>query len=292
MSQEYRLRVWFITLTLPGDSEDAILAMAQWDKEIKNAYLQCFRKLWKKVYGTPFKLDYVIVSEMQEERGAIHFHIAVGWPDERFAKLIKRLYRNWWYKLLRHYSAETGISFFADSTGYECVKQSGDMIISCEQVEKDVGSYLAKYLSKDASKCALEGVHTPSRWWSVSSTTRAKLLKERHAEQFSEITYSDAIAQTDSLAALAKSEGLECKPMRNRFTGEPLGFVIFCDKNKKGWWFESLKEWARHKVRVTCDTIFPEWRAEQLQFLFKWRWSCTGISVFKEPWIALLSTQI
>ena len=207
MSQEYSLRVWFITLTLPVQHIAAIETFAQYDKEIKNAFLQNLRKLWSVMYpGKKFAGDYCIVSELQTS-GAIHFHIALGWATERFAKVVKRLYRYWWWKLLQHYSRKTGTDLLTDADGYSYWNKPGEMLVECEQVEKSVESYMSKYLSKTVSKEQAHNVNTPSRWWSVSAGLRRKTLGERHGESFARETFNDALDQVESIAALATDAG-------------------------------------------------------------------------------------
>jgi hypothetical protein len=256
MSQDYGLRVWFVTLTLPAQHIGAIETFALYDKPIKNAYLQNLRKLWKKLYpGRKFAAEYCLISELQVG-GAIHFHLSLAWTDERFAKLVKRLYRYWWWKLLKHYSIKTGCDLLIDKDGFSFWDKPGELMVECEQVEKSVESYMAKYLSKQLSKEQKGRVNTPSRWWSISSRLREKTMGERHGESFARQTFDDALAQVESVATLATEEGLEVRAMTNPFNGMPVGFVVFCDQAKKGWHFEWFKELVRNGVEAAGSALF------------------------------------
>ena len=243
----YGLDVWFITLTLPGDTVPAIEAMAKYDKEIKNAYLQNFRKLYGRLYpeGGP-GLDYLCVSEMQS-RGAIHFHIALGWLSERFARIVKRCYRRWWHKILLRYSEISGVNLALAQDGTDLMHKSNEWLVECEQVEKSVGSYLSKYLSKDATKFAAGQINSPSRWWSISVPLREKLLALRHSETTEFRTYADAQAQINKAAEVLRTGGYELLESRSKWCGQFLGYVIFPHKNKR----VNLFDWA--KLLCTTD---------------------------------------
>ena len=263
LHKDHALRIYFLTLTLPGQNIAAIEKLAELDGEIKNAYLQNFRKLWSKLFpGRPFQADYCVVSELQDN-GTIHFHIAIAWHNERFRKLIKRCYRYWWWKLMQHYSIKTGTNMLLCPDGYSLWSKPGEMLVECEQVEKSVEGYLSKYLSKCVSKEQQHRVNTPSRWWSISSSLRKKLMKERLGESFVRETFDDALEQVESVASLAKEEGLEVLPMVNKFTGIPLGFVVFCSQEKKGWHFEWFKELVRHAVKTGSECLFPSYERKR-----------------------------
>jgi hypothetical protein len=250
----YGLNVWFITLTLPGDTPAAIQAMALYDKEIKNAYLQNFRKLYRKLYpsGGP-GLDYLCVSEMQS-RGAIHFHIALGWVSERFARIIKRCYRRWWYKILLHYSSIANVNLALAQDGTDLMQKSNEWLVECEQVEKSVGQYLSKYLSKDASKLADGRVNSPSRWWSISVPLREKLMAMRDSETTEFRTYEDAQGQINQAAEVLRGAGYEIKESRSKWCDAFLGYVIFPDKDKR----VNLFDWAKLLCTTRGDKYWNE----------------------------------
>jgi len=250
----YGLNVWFITLTLPGDTVQAIECMAMYDKEIKNAYLQNFRKLYAKVFpaGGP-GLDYLCVSEMQE-RGAIHFHIALGWCSERFARLVKRCYRRWWSKILIRYSSIANVDMALGQDGVSLRDRSNEWMVECEQVEKSVGQYLSKYLSKDATKLAGGQINSPSRWWSVSVPLREKLMQARLSETTDFVKYTDAQEQINQAAEVLTRAGYQVLPMRSKWCSMFLGYVVFPDKEKR----INLFEWAKLLCTNSGDKYWDE----------------------------------
>jgi hypothetical protein len=130
-------------------------------------------------------------------------------------------------------------------------------------VEKSVESYLAKYLSKCVSKEQEATINTPSRWWSISSTLRKKMLGERRSESFGMETFEDALDQAESVAALAVRDGLEVKPIVNKYNGMPLGFVVFCSQDLKGWHFEWFKELVRNRVKMAFGALFPSYELKR-----------------------------
>lgn len=259
LGSEHGKRIWFITLTLPGQHISAIEKFAEFDTEIKNAYLQNFRKLWKKLYPLRlFAAEYCIVSELQKN-GAIHFHIAIAWHEERFRKLVKKCYRFWWWKLLKHYSIKTGVNLLENAHGWSLWDKPGELMVECEQVKKSVECYLSKYLSKCVSKAQQASVNTPSRWWSISSSLRRKTYASRHSESFVRITFDEAIEQVETVAQIAADAGLEIKPMVNFYNGSPLGFVLFCEPEKKGLFYEWFRTIVREGVKISSKCLFPSY---------------------------------
>lgn len=230
--------VHFITLTLPGSTREAIESLAQYDKDIKNAFLQNIRKLHAKTCNvTKEPLHYVCISELQR-RGAIHFHLAVGWSNKRFARLLQRCCRSWWIKLLGVYSDKTGVDWFLNPEKGSWRGNSRVVRVQCKKVRKSVRGYMAKYLSKARSKGEGEDFDDPSRWWSVSIATRKVVLKHRQSHDFSFRTWDDARQAVEKAAFVLKKEGYDVRPMYNPGTKEPIGVVVMVCDDLKGLVFE------------------------------------------------------
>jgi hypothetical protein len=241
LERDYGKRIWFLTLTLPGSTVRAIEAYAKYDKEIKNAYLQNFRKLWRRLFpGSPCSLDYLCVSELQK-RGAIHLHLAIGWCSDRFAKMVQRCYRGWWHKILLKYSEISAVDLFERDSGGSWKDNPNRLRVECQQVRKRVGSYLAKYLSKSASKLDLAAINSPSRWWNISSSLSKKVLGARVQVSRLYLARDEAWHALEKISHVLRSAGLEPRQMINPFCNQFLGYVFFVDEDKKAWFWE----WAQ-----------------------------------------------
>jgi hypothetical protein len=246
----YGKRVYFITLTLPGDTPQAIEALAKFDKEIRNAFLQTIRTVFKRVCTSPRQtLDYVLVSELQE-RGAIHLHFAVGLPNERFAKIVKVRYRHWWHQLLEIYSEKSGADLFTDMDGKSWRGLPNRFLVDCSLVHKSIRNYLSKYLSKNASKFAQGTVNSPSRWWSISCALRKKVEAKRLKSASRKATWKEAQEAVEKASEVLRQNGVEVKPMFCRWTGLPLGVIFFPPEEKKMWFYEWCKLLVSTKLSV------------------------------------------
>lgn len=250
LEQTYGKDIYFITLTLPGSSVNAVEAFAAYDKHLRNAFLQNFRKLFGKVIRDKRRsLDYVCVSELQK-RGAIHFHIALGLPSLRFAKLVKRLYRQWWLKLLEKYSKKSGADLFKRGDGTSVPRTTRHLHLDCSRVRKSVAGYLAKYLSKSQTKSASGAINDPSRYWSVSSALRERAITARRSETFRETSWQEAKETIENSAQVLREQGVEWREMRNPYNGDFLGFVAYPSKQLVGWYYEWARELCRASVRI------------------------------------------
>lgn len=253
LEQRYDREVLFITLTLPGSTPEAIRAFALYDGKIKNAFLQNIRKVHARVCdsdSTP--IDYVCVSELQD-RGAIHFHIAVGITNKRFGRLVTRLVRSWWFKLLEKYSKKSGTDLFGRAIGGTWAGERSVLRVQCSKVYKSVKCYLAKYLSKARSKSGDGEWDDPSRWWSVSTSLRSRVFKERKVETFQEEGWQAAKEALEKAAAIVAAAGYECNPMYNPWTKEPIGVILFPPDNMK----EHIYDWFKLLLRRSHSLPSP-----------------------------------
>jgi hypothetical protein len=225
LEEKYGKDVWFITVTLPGSTTRAIEGYAMCDKEIKNAFLQNFRKLYRKVFGaTQGSLDYLCVSELQR-RGAIHLHIALGWASDRYARIVKRCYRRWWHKVLLHYSEKLGIDLFEREGGDSWSNFPSLLLVECEKVKKSVGAYLSKYLSKQSSKLRVAAINSPSRWWSVSMPLRQKVNAARCCVTKMVTTRHEALVWCQGIVEQLNSQGYNFLETIAAWSGELVGWV-------------------------------------------------------------------
>jgi len=164
--------ILFLTGTLPGSGQEQFLAIAQWSSWI----VQCL-KAWvaKRVPG---KYDFYC-WELQR-RGALHLHYAVHCPDEEVSEFILSEFKNEWIRLLDAVSEKTGIDlYFNENRGFSHKDNKDVVQAKAERVNKGVGNYLGKYLSKSTAGTSRKGVFAPCRWWGVSRPLRALEVAER-----------------------------------------------------------------------------------------------------------------
>ena len=160
LQQQYGRNVWFATLTLPGSTGEALRACAAW-----SGYLMERVRQWLR--DSQLGEECVAVWELQR-RGALHMHLALpmvaGWSLSRlFAEL-----HHMWCVILERTSVKAGVDLFAREGGLTWRKQKWIVRIDVQKVEKSVGQYLSKYISKRASKWSSQTSYCPTRWWSLS----------------------------------------------------------------------------------------------------------------------------
>lgn len=249
LEQRYSKQVAVITLTLPGSTKEAVREFATYDKQIKNAFLQNVRKLFAQMFPCgKHRLDYCLVSELQE-RGAIHFHLAIGLPSEHFGRALSILYRRWWSKLIRWYSRVSGVNLAYSVKDGDLRFKVSRWFLECARVKKSVANYLAKYVSKAKSKQMLPEIDCPSRWWQVSRSMRASALGARSVETLQVESWERARTIVENVARVLLDNGVKFERMVNKFTGEPLGIVFFPEKEVQWWHYE----WCRMLVSKWKD---------------------------------------
>jgi hypothetical protein len=179
-------RIMFLTGTLPGSTDEAMLAIAQW-----SGYLMDRIQKWlRDNYSIDGNLYHVGVQELQA-RGALHYHALLVLPEGEDLEVVHENFRRFWYKLLCQLSDYTGVALFARklhteyngilvkdwreyteaTQDYEWMRTGGEI------VKKSVASYLSGYLSgfdKNESKFGdwRKFPYYPSRWWAVTRAAR------------------------------------------------------------------------------------------------------------------------
>ena len=160
----------FLTATLPGSTEESFRAIAEYSGYIVNSL-----KSWIANH-IKAKLDFYVWE--YQKRGALHLHYCVHAEDENARNHIQRGFKDWWIAILHRVGEKTLTDLFRKNHKYTHLSDTSKVRAVAEICRKSPARYLAKYLSKSASK--LKGrarFFTPSRWWGTSRPLK-KLLDD------------------------------------------------------------------------------------------------------------------
>lgn len=132
----------FLTMTLPGDTDEANEALASWSGWIVNRILQHIR-------DTLPEADYFYKWEFQG-RGALHLHLCVAAKEPYAIVPLVDQWKSLCWSLLKQVCEKSGWNLFAR-------ERKGDVAFheyqaDAQIVEKSVSRYLAKYCSKPDKK--------------------------------------------------------------------------------------------------------------------------------------------
>jgi hypothetical protein len=216
-----------LTLTLPGGTEEAIKALADWSGYIVNRMIQVVRR----VEDPDAPIYWFFVWEHQK-RGALHMHMCLGWrTDQEKREQLARKLKDKFYDVLLGLLARAGVDMFArrgfgGSWRFLPEKWKWDI----QQIEKAVAPYFAKYCQKNReynggdegkqiARVQRQGkklfsvskgdvVYYPSRYWGSSQTVKKAvkfLTREIRIEVYGE---SEADMVVNRLFQIA-SKGFE-----------------------------------------------------------------------------------
>lgn len=157
--------ILFFTGTLPGSGSAQFEAIARWSSWIVHRL-----KAW---VGKRVEAKFDMYCWELQKRGALHIHYALHVPDEDIRFEIRSEIKNEWIRLLQQVSEFSGVDLFRNENRGFSHRQNLDLVqADCQEVEKSVGSYLGKYLSKAKTGKNSTSVFNPCRWWGVSRPLR------------------------------------------------------------------------------------------------------------------------
>ncbi len=185
----------FITLTVPGSTDAAMMMMAIYSDEI----IDNLNKFVKARIGEDFK-NRVGVWERQT-RGALHTHTLYFSRNKEGMKRIQQDLKIWWYGYLLTLSEKTGVDMFERS--YGGTWKDSPEVLRCEAkpIEYEASYYVSKYMSKEVSKdddCLEDGTpaYYPHSWTTIGSGAKAILKKHTNELGRKRIMQDDAILLT------------------------------------------------------------------------------------------------
>lgn len=183
-SDENKDRQVFLTGTLPGSTEEAMLEMTRLAPmviKVVQTYLP--RRLGLK--GT--ELDYIWVWELQK-RGALHFHAIVELPWQEKADSLVSEWHDIWCDCLELADRKSGTDIFERWYGGTHAGNRSIWQSRAEICKKSVSRYLSKYQSKGSKG---KEKYYPPRWYGLSSSIRARMkvwVRENTINRFCQIS--------------------------------------------------------------------------------------------------------
>lgn len=184
--------ILFFTGTLPGSGSEQFEAIARWSSWIVHRL-----KAWI-ARRVDAKLDFY-AWELQK-RGALHLHYALHVPDDAARFEIRTQIKNEWIRLLDSVSGFTGVDLYHNSHRGFSHRSNTDLVqADCQEVEKSVGAYLGKYLSKGSRGKNSTDVFHPCRWYGVSRPLRAY---EESLRRSITLTFPSVVGWVDSIDVL------------------------------------------------------------------------------------------
>ena len=222
----------FLTLTLPGSTDESMRAIAQWSGYLVN----CFKAWLSK--RLPHRYE-MYVWEWQR-RGALHLHYVVGCPDRALGEEIRQSLQAQWIRLLDAVCNKSGVDVYKKNSGFSHSSDKTVVKVDAQWCEKSVAAYLSKYVSKESSKNRnrVNKRYYPSQWYGVSRPLLAKLRELTVRIQIDNMTrrswdgcYEDTLSVLQSLA-------IRCYSYRHQ-VGAGRTIVAYChDSEKEGIWME------------------------------------------------------
>lgn len=151
----------FLTGTLPGSTESAFRAIAEW-----SGYLVNNLKAWIAKYQNE-KLDFYCWE--YQKRGALHLHYCVHIASPTDRDYILQHFHRWWVETLHRIGEKSVCDLFRKNSQKTWVNDPARVRAVAEICRKSPGRYLAKYLSKSAApKRGAARAFSPSSWWGTS----------------------------------------------------------------------------------------------------------------------------
>lgn len=266
IEEKYDRHAYFVTLTVPGSTREALDTVAKHSSQILNAYMQNFRD------SRQFELDACGVWEFQK-RGALHLHLLIGVKDERQAVEWEKKHRKWWRKVLLHYSKKTGIDLFARANGGTWKNYRNKPRTEWARVKKSVGRYMSKYLAKDARKGVPPGTVPPASWIYVSAPVWEEVKARRRVEAYRLVSPEAAEREAAHIAAMARDCGATVLVTRNPFNDQACGFMLYFDNERKSDFFERVSERLRelYPWRMYEEEQQAEWSGAHAELVPGWK---------------------
>jgi len=171
----------FLTATLPGDTEEAKFAIANY------SHLLIHRlKMWLSKRLSD-RLEFYVWEH--QKRGALHFHYCIHVPDEDTKLNIEKGFKGKWASLLDGLELEFGCNLWGKWAHHSARYRTAIVQARVERVYKSVGAYMAGYLSGKGDKHERDKSipYYPKRWFGVSRPL-STLIKNHSEKQIHEFT--------------------------------------------------------------------------------------------------------
>lgn len=187
----------FVTVTFPTESIEGQTAIAKntpWIvQQVKN-YVRKFAR------GPE---TYFYCWEKQK-RGTLHLHYCAHLPTAHADGFRTKALKLWFSDVLVRFRRKFGINVGVGRYGVDWSDKPHFLRVETQAVEKSIGRYLAKYVSKGASKNSESDTLCPSpRRWTGASVNLKDLMKS--------LTRKESVIETGFVSAKSRFDGLMAK---------------------------------------------------------------------------------
>lgn len=153
----------FLTGTLPGGTEGAKRAIAEW-----SSYAIQLVQSWlgKRVPG---KL--LIYAWEFQKRGALHLHLTMVCKDDRVRSQILSEWKGQWTRVIDGICSKSGINCWERKDGHDYSDGKKHVLqTDAQECRASAAAYLSKYLSKSnlQQDCGYQRDYHPARYWGIS----------------------------------------------------------------------------------------------------------------------------
>lgn len=205
---------YFITLTLPGSTPDALRTLARWSGYVCNRLTQYIRR-------NTAESIWFYTWEWQK-RGALHLHLYLKCESTERGVQIAIDLVGAWYKTLEDISRKSGVDLFVSGRGNRRVESRHWQYDVRPVTYGSAAAYVSKYVGKSARNGSdrtrgfdrVKQLYYPARWWGMSRN-----LKE----------LTDAHRTDVSITGLTSTEAHEVlgSLTRGLLSGECLGVYSY-----------------------------------------------------------------
>lgn len=165
--------ILFLTGTLPGGTREAMDAIACWSSYAVDLLKSRISKL-----GITSAYS-MYVWEFQR-RGALHLHYAIHVADPGLRLILLSRFKSIWSDIIDAVCKQSGVNLWLAKDGKNWAEKKDVLQADAQEVRVSVGSYLAKYLSKQspyqttADEFGIPFL-PPVRWWGCSRPLLARM---------------------------------------------------------------------------------------------------------------------
>lgn len=158
----------FYTLTYPTESPEGQRAIALNSGKTVKSLLDWIRY--------KYSLESFFYVWERQSRGTLHLHLCAHVPSELGDRALDADFKQWGISHVNSLSDKSGVNLWVNKWGFNHADNPEVLRTDAQRVQKSVARYLAKYVSKSASKktvdWAAKKYPSPRRWWGSSTNLK------------------------------------------------------------------------------------------------------------------------
>lgn len=196
----------FVTLTFPGSYADInkdICVLSGYVVNRFNRWLQ----------DTAIDKAFLYCWEYQQ-RGVLHLHYVFRVTRKQLANDFYKAVRVRWSAILRDIKKLCSVDLFQKHDGSTWDDPAFYARIQVDIIKRDIGRYLAKYISKAKTKGYEHFSDSPGRWYGISKAVRELVERERECIELNTDSTEAALCAVDAIRYLLVKTGKQvyCHP--------------------------------------------------------------------------------